>query len=146
MIFIFYIDFSVSIIIMENLVRLLELVYSSGSVCISGVMRLGFQREVQEEESWLSFLRGWCVRVEDRLAYLDAIILELELCINRMHLAQALIQLRVGDNVIFADALMYFQTIRDFEVDKLAKLRLFLQISTIHVGLRRQFVSRFTGV
>ena len=131
---------------MENLVRLMELAYSSGSVYISDVMRFGFQREVQEEESWLSFLRGWYVHVADRLAYLDAIILELELCINQMCLAQVLVQLRNGDDVVFADALMYFQTIRDFEADKLMKLHLFLQISTIHVGLRREFVGRFTGV
>ena len=108
-------------------------------------MRLGFQREVQEEESWLSFLRGWCVYVEDRLAYLDAVILELEMCMNHMSLAQVLLQLRDGDDIVFADAVLYFKTIRDFEADKLAKLHLFLQISTMHAALRREFVGRFTG-
>ena len=128
---------------MENLGRLLELAYSSGSVYVSDVMRLGFRREVQEEESWLSFLRGWCVHVEDRLAYLDAIILELELCVNHMSVARWLLQLRDGDDVVFADAVLYFKTIRDFEADKLAKLYLFLEISTMHASLRRQFVDRF---
>ncbi|PWA59113.1 hypothetical protein CTI12_AA394160 [Artemisia annua] len=131
---------------MDSLVRLLELAYSSESVYISDVMRLGFRREVQEEESWLSFLRGWCVYVEDRLAYLDAVILELELCSNHTSVAQVLVQLRNGDDVVFADAIMYFKVIRDFEADKLAKLHLFLQISTMHVALRREFVGRFTGV
>ncbi|PWA71020.1 hypothetical protein CTI12_AA283740 [Artemisia annua] len=131
---------------MDNLVRLLELVYSSGSVYISDVMRLGFRREVQEEESWISFLRSWCIYVEDRLAYLDAIIYELELCANYMSVVQALVQLRRGDDVVFADAILYFKVIRDFEADKLAKLQLFLQISTMHVALRREFAGRFTGL
>ena len=131
---------------MENLARLLELVYSSRSDYISDAMRLGFQREVQEEESWLSFLRGWCVYVQDRLAYLDAVILELELCMNNVFVTRALIQPRDGDDVIFADAVLYFQVIRDFEADKLAKLLLFLQISTMHIALRREFVGRFAGV
>ena len=131
---------------MENLARLLELVYSSRSDYISDAMRLGFQREVQEEESWLSFLHGWCVHVQDRLAYLDAVILELELCMNNVFVTRALIQPRDGDDVIFADAVLYFQVIRDFEADKLAKLLLFLQISTMHIALRREFVGRFAGV
>ncbi|PWA29228.1 hypothetical protein CTI12_AA627010 [Artemisia annua] len=131
---------------MDRLVRLLELAYSSGSVYISNVIHLGFQREVQEEESWISFLRSWCVYVEDRLAYLDAVIFELELCCNHISVARVLVQLRNGDDVVFADAIMYFKAIRDFEADKLAKLHLFLQISMMHVGLRRQFVGRFTGV
>ncbi|PWA84946.1 hypothetical protein CTI12_AA155170 [Artemisia annua] len=131
---------------MDNLVRLLELAYSSGSVYISDVVRLAFEREVQEEESWISFLRSWCVYVGDRLAYLDAVISELELCANYMSVARALVQLRHGDNVIFVDAIMYFKVIRDFEADKLAKLHLFLEISTMHVALRREFVGRFTGL
>ena len=131
---------------MDNLVRLLELAYSSGAGYAANMMQLGFRREVQEEESWLSFLRGWCVYVQDRLEYLDAIIFELALCINQMSVAQVLVQLRNGDDVVFADALMYFQTIREFEADKLAKLHLFLQISIMQVGLRRDFVRRFGGV
>ena len=131
---------------MDNLVRLLELAYSSGTAYAANMMQLGFRREVQEEESWLSFLRGWCVYVQDRLEYLDAIIFELALCINQMSVAQVLVQLRNGDDVVFADALMYFQTIREFEADKLAKLHLFLQISIMQVGLRRDFVRRFGGV
>ncbi|PWA46946.1 hypothetical protein CTI12_AA501850 [Artemisia annua] len=107
---------------MDRLVRLLELAYSSGSVYMSNVMHLGFRREVQEEESWISFLRAWCVYVEDRLAYLDAVIFELELCSNHISVAQVLVQLRNGDDVVFADAIMYFKVIRDFEADKLAKL------------------------
>ncbi|PWA41328.1 hypothetical protein CTI12_AA554710 [Artemisia annua] len=131
---------------MDNLVRLLELVYSSGSVYISDVMRLAFRREVQEEESWISFVRSWCVYVEDRLAYLDVVISELELCANYMSVAQVVVQLTHGDNVVFADAVMYFKVIRDFEADKLAKMHLLIQISTMHVALRREFVGRFTGV
>ena len=131
---------------MDNLVRLLELAYSSSTAYAANMMQLGFRREVQEEESWLSFLRGWCVYVQDRLEYLDAIIFELALCINQMSVAQVLVQLRNGDDVVFADALMYFQTIREFEADKLAKLHLFLQISIMQVGLRRDFVRRFGGV
>ncbi|PWA59296.1 B3 domain-containing protein [Artemisia annua] len=99
-------EFLLIIAVMDRLVRLLELVYSSGSVYISDVMHLGFRREVQEEESWLSFLRGWCVYVEDRLAYLDAIIWELELCSNDVSVAQVLVQLRNGDGLVFVDAVM----------------------------------------
>ncbi|PWA38213.1 hypothetical protein CTI12_AA583340 [Artemisia annua] len=131
---------------MDRLVRLLELAYSSGSVYMFDVMHLGFRREIQEEESRISFLRAWCVYVEDRLTYLDAVIFELELCSNDISVAQVLVQLRNGDGVVFADAIMYFKVIRDFEADKLAKLRLFLQISTMHVGLRRQFAGRFRAV
>ncbi|PWA90198.1 hypothetical protein CTI12_AA102120 [Artemisia annua] len=109
---------------MDGLVRLLELAYSSSSVYISDVMHLGFQREVQEEQGWLSFLHGWCVYVDDRLAYLDAIIRELELCSNRTSVAQLLVELRSGDDVVFADAIMYFKAIRDFEAEKLANLHL----------------------
>ncbi|PWA99900.1 hypothetical protein CTI12_AA001560 [Artemisia annua] len=94
---------------MDGLVRLLDLAYSSGSVYISDVMHLGFQREVQEEQGWLSFLHGWCVYVADRLAYLDAIIRELELCRNRASVARFLVELRSGDDVVFADAIMYFK-------------------------------------
>ena len=83
------------------------------------------------------------MHVEDRLAYLDAIIFELELCANHMPAAQWLLQLRDGDNVVFADVVLYFKTIRDFEADKLAKLYLFLEISTMHASLRTQFADRF---
>ncbi|PWA79627.1 hypothetical protein CTI12_AA203700 [Artemisia annua] len=103
---------------MDGLVRLLELAYSSGSVYISDVMRLGFQREVQEERGWLSFLQGWCVYIDDRLAYLNAIIWELELCSSRASVVQFLVEFRSGDDVVFADAIMYFKAIRDFEAEK----------------------------
>ncbi|PWA47182.1 hypothetical protein CTI12_AA501480 [Artemisia annua] len=131
---------------MDGLVRLLELAYSSGSVYMSDVMHLGFRREVREEESWLSFLQGWCVYVGDRLAYLDAIIWELEFCSNRLSVAQFLVELRSGDDVVFADAIMYFKAIRNFEAEKLANLFLFLQASTAHVARRRQFAVRFSSV
>ncbi|PWA83165.1 hypothetical protein CTI12_AA170610 [Artemisia annua] len=93
---------------MDGLVRLLELAYSSGSVFISDVMHLGFEREVQEERGWFSFLHGWCMHVADRLAYLNAIIQELEFCSNHVSVARVLVELRAGDNVVFADAIMYF--------------------------------------
>ncbi|PWA53204.1 hypothetical protein CTI12_AA447150 [Artemisia annua] len=131
---------------MDKLVRLLELAYSSGSVYISDVMYLGFQREVQEEQGWLSFLHGWCVYVDDRLAYLDAIIRELEFCRNHVSVARFLVELRSGDDAVFADAILYFKAISDFEAEKLANLHLFLQASAAHVARRRQFVSRFSSM
>ncbi|PWA88046.1 hypothetical protein CTI12_AA124180 [Artemisia annua] len=109
-------------------------------------MPVAFQREVQEEQGWLSFLRGWCVHFEDRLAYLDAVIWELELCSNRASVARFLVELRNGDYVVFADAIMYFKAIREFEADKLDNLYLFLQASVMHVARRREFVARFGGV
>ncbi|PWA65229.1 hypothetical protein CTI12_AA337270 [Artemisia annua] len=124
---------------MDGLVTLLKLAYSSGSVYISDVMHLAFQREVQEE-------RGWCVHFEDRLAYLDAIIWELELCSNRASVARFFVELRNGDYVVFADAIMYFKAIRNFEADKLDNLYLFLQASVMHVARRSEFVARFGGV
>ncbi|PWA75062.1 hypothetical protein CTI12_AA244110 [Artemisia annua] len=104
---------------------LLELAYSAGSPFISDVMRLGFQREAEEERGWVSFLHGWCVHVADRLVYLNAIIQELEYCSGNMFAAQLLVALRSGDDVVFVDAIMYFKTIRDFGAQKLENLQLF---------------------
>ncbi|PWA34509.1 hypothetical protein CTI12_AA618430 [Artemisia annua] len=101
------------------------------------------KREVQEERGWFSFLHGWCVHVSDRLAYLNAIIHELELCSNHMSVARLLVELRSGDSIVFADAIMYFKAIRDFEAEKLANLHLFLEASAAHLGRRRQFAARF---
>ncbi|PWA62377.1 hypothetical protein CTI12_AA363310 [Artemisia annua] len=128
---------------MDNLVTLLELAYSAGSPFISDVMRLGFQREVQEERGWLSFLHGWCVCVADRLVYLNAIIEELEYCSNNMFAAQLLVALKSGDDVVFADAIMYFKAIRDFEAQKLENLQLLLTASEMQLTRRMQFVARF---
>ncbi|PWA40144.1 hypothetical protein CTI12_AA565530 [Artemisia annua] len=119
---------------MDSLVRLLELAYSARSVNISDVMYLGFQREVQEEQGWLSFLHGCFVYVADRLAYLDAIIWELELCRERISVVRFLVELRSGDDVVLADAVTYFRSIREFEA------------SAAHIARRRQFVTRFSGV
>ncbi|PWA97697.1 hypothetical protein CTI12_AA022640 [Artemisia annua] len=113
---------------------------------MSDVMYLGFQREVQEEQSWLSFLRGWCVHVADRLAYLDAIIWELELCREGSSVVHFLVEWRSGDDVVLADAVMYFRGIHEFEAQKLDNLFLFLQASVAQVARRRQFVARFSGV
>ena len=109
-------------------------------------MHLGFQREVQEERGWFSFLHGWCVHVGDRLAYLNAIIQELEFCSNHMSVARLLVELRSGDNIVFADAIMYFKAIRDFEAEKLANLHLFLEASASHLRRRRQFAARFNSM
>ncbi|PWA76745.1 hypothetical protein CTI12_AA229860 [Artemisia annua] len=128
---------------MDNLVMLLELAYSAGSPFISDVMRLGFHREVQEERGWFSFLHGWCVYVADRLVYLNAIIEELEYCSNNMFAAQLLVALRSGDDVVFADAIMYFKAIRVFEAQKLENLQLFLTASEMQLTRRMQFVARF---
>ncbi|PWA60364.1 Eukaryotic porin/Tom40 [Artemisia annua] len=103
-------------------------------------------REVQEEQGWLSFLHGWCVYVADRLAYLDAIIRELELCRERISVVRFLVELRNGGDVVFADAVTYFKSIREFEAEKLDNLHLFLQASAAHVARRRQFVARFSSV
>ncbi|PWA43534.1 hypothetical protein CTI12_AA534840 [Artemisia annua] len=130
---------------MDGLVKLLELAYSARSVNISDVMYLGFQREVQEEQGWLSFLHGWYVYVADRLAYLDAIIRE-ELCRERISVIRFLVELRNGDDIVFADAVTYFKSIREFEAEKLDTLHLFLQASAAHVARRRQFVARFSSV
>ena len=121
---------------MDALVRFLELVYSANSPSVTHVMRLGFSREVQEERSWISFLRGWCVHVADRVTYLDAIILELEFCCSYLSVTQLLVEVRVGDDVVFADAIIYFKTIRDFEIEKLQNLHLFLQAYAVHLARR----------
>ncbi|PWA81149.1 hypothetical protein CTI12_AA176510 [Artemisia annua] len=128
---------------MDNLVMLLELAYYAGSPSISDVMRLGFQREVQEERGWFSFLHGWCVHVADRLVYLNAIIEELEYCSSNMFAAQLLVALRSGDDIVFADSIMYFKAIRDFEAQKLENLQLFLRASEMQLTRRMQFVARF---
>ncbi|PWA66413.1 hypothetical protein CTI12_AA330070 [Artemisia annua] len=128
---------------MDNLVMLLELAYSAGSPSISDVVRLGFQREVQEERSWFSFLRGCCVHVGDRLVYLNAIIKELEYCSSNMFAAQLLVALRSGDDIVLADSIMYFKAIRDFEAQKLENLQLFLRASEMQLTRRMQFVARF---
>ncbi|PWA35782.1 hypothetical protein CTI12_AA606220 [Artemisia annua] len=131
---------------MDGLVRLLELAYSSGAIYISDVMHFGFQREVQEERGWFSYLNGWCVHVADRLAYLDGIIQELEFCFNHMSEAQLLMELRSGDAIVLVDSIMYFKAIREFEAEKLANLRLFLQASAMHLERRMLFVARFNAV
>ncbi|PWA99678.1 hypothetical protein CTI12_AA002090 [Artemisia annua] len=131
---------------MDSLVRLLELAYSARSASISDVMYLGFQREVQEEEGWVSFLRGWGVYVADLLAYLDAIVRELEVCRERVSVVRFLVELRNGDDIVFADAITYFKSIREFEAQKLDNLHLFLQASVTHVVRRRQFVARFNSM
>ncbi|PWA89877.1 hypothetical protein CTI12_AA106850 [Artemisia annua] len=131
---------------MDGLVRLLELAYSAGSVSVIDIMRLGFEREVQEERDWFSFLYGWCVHVADRVAYLDAIIRELEFCSNDVSVAQLVVELRSGDGLVFADSIMYFKTIRDFEAEKLANMQLFLQASGAHLRQRMQFLARFNAM
>ncbi|PWA52195.1 hypothetical protein CTI12_AA457120 [Artemisia annua] len=113
---------------MDRLSLLLELSYSSTSFCILDMMHLGFQREVQKERSWFSFLHGWCVHVADRLMYLDAIFQELACCSGHISIAQSVIQLRSGDNIVFADSITYFKGIRNFEAEKLANLHLFFRL------------------
>ncbi|PWA76594.1 hypothetical protein CTI12_AA230910 [Artemisia annua] len=127
---------------MDGLVRLLELSYGSGCGYASDIMRFGFQREVQEERSWFSYLYGWCVHVTDRVAYLDGIIQELEFCYNHMSEVQMLMELRNSDGIVLLDSIMYFQTIREFEAEKLANLCLFLQVSAMH--LDRFFAGLFS--
>ncbi|PWA64902.1 hypothetical protein CTI12_AA337370 [Artemisia annua] len=131
---------------MDSFVRLLELAYSADSVSAIEIMRLGFQREVQEERGWFSFLYGWCVHVADWLAYLDAIIQELEICSGDMSVARLVVELRSGDGLVFADSVTYFKAIRDFEAEKLANMRLFLQASAAHLGRRMQFLARFNAM
>ncbi|PWA86082.1 abscisic aldehyde oxidase 3 [Artemisia annua] len=103
-------------------------------------------RRFRKSKVGCRFLHGWCVYVDDRLAYLDAIIRELELLSNRASVARFLVELRSGDDVVFADAIMYIKAIRDFEAEKLANLHLFLQASAVHVARRRQFVARFSNM
>ena len=86
------------------------------------------------------------MHVADRVLYLDAIILELEFCCSHLPVTQLLVELRTGDDVIFADAIMYFKAIRDFEIEKLHNLQLFLQASAAHLARRMEFLSRFDGV
>ncbi|PWA86767.1 polyubiquitin [Artemisia annua] len=74
--------------VMDGLFRLLELAYASRGVYVSDIMRFAFQREVEEERGWFSYLNGWRVQVADRVAYLDGIIQELEFCFNHMSEAQ----------------------------------------------------------
>ncbi|PWA72394.1 hypothetical protein CTI12_AA271140 [Artemisia annua] len=131
---------------MDGFVRLLELAYSARSVSVVDVMRLGFEREVQEERGWFSFLHGWCVHVADRVAYLDAIIQELEFCSSDMFVAQLVVELRSGDGVVLADSIMYFKAIRDFEAKKLANMQLFLDASAVHLGRHMQFLARFNAM
>ncbi|PWA67128.1 nucleic acid-binding, OB-fold protein [Artemisia annua] len=59
-----------------------------------------------------------------------------------MSVARLLVELRSGDNIVFADAIMYFKAIHGFEVEKLANLHLFLEASAAHLGRRRQFAAR----
>ncbi|PWA49854.1 hypothetical protein CTI12_AA472180 [Artemisia annua] len=101
---------------MDNLVRLLELAYAAGSVSAVEVMRLGFQRE------------------------------ELEFCIHDMSVAQLVVELSSDDGLVFADSIMYFKTIRDFEAEKLANIQLFLQASPAHLSRRMQFLARFNAI
>ncbi|PWA89257.1 hypothetical protein CTI12_AA107920 [Artemisia annua] len=117
---------------MDGLVRLLELAYSARSVSVVDVMRLGFEREVQEER--------------DRVAYLDAIIQELEFCSSDMFVAQLVVELRSGDGVVLADSIMYFKAIRDFEAEKLANMQLSLDASALHLGRCMQFLARFNAM
>ncbi|PWA74623.1 hypothetical protein CTI12_AA250220 [Artemisia annua] len=131
---------------MDNLVRLLELAYAAGSVSAVEIMRLGFQREVQEERGWFSFLYGWCVHVADRVAFLNAIIQELEFCIGDMSIAELVVELRSDDGLVFADSIMYFKAIRNFEAEKLANIQLFLQASAAHLNRRMQFLARFNAM
>ncbi|PWA98833.1 hypothetical protein CTI12_AA011630 [Artemisia annua] len=131
---------------MDGLVRLLELAYSARSVFVVDVMCLDFEREVQEERGWFSFLHGWCVHVADRVAYFDAIIQELEFCSSDMFVAQLVVELRSGDGVVLADSIMYFKAIRDFEAEKLANMQLFLDASAVHLGRRMQFLARFNAM
>ncbi|PWA48616.1 hypothetical protein CTI12_AA487480 [Artemisia annua] len=123
-----------------------RLAYSAGLVSVADVMRLGFEREVQEERGWFSFLYGWCVHVADRVAYLNAIIQKLEFCSSDMSVAQLVVELRSGDGLVFADSIMYFKAIRDFEAEKLANMQLFLQASAAHLGRHTQFVARFNAM
>ncbi|PWA42211.1 hypothetical protein CTI12_AA528320 [Artemisia annua] len=127
---------------MDGFTRLLELVYSTRSFYLVDAIRLGFEREVQEERGWFSFLYGWCVNVADRVAYLNAIIDELEYCSRDMSAAEFVVELRSGDALVFADSVMYFKTIRDFEVQKLENMHLFLQASAAHLECRMQFLAR----
>ncbi|PWA52065.1 hypothetical protein CTI12_AA357000 [Artemisia annua] len=109
-------------------------------------MHFGFEREVQEERGWFSYLQGWCVHVADRLAYLDGIIQELKFCSNHMSEARLLVELRSGDAIVFVDSIIYFKAIREFEAEKLANLRLFLQASAAHPDRRMLFAARFNAM
>ncbi|PWA80657.1 Glucose/ribitol dehydrogenase [Artemisia annua] len=71
---------------------------------------------------------------------------ELEFCSSHMSVAQLVMELRSGDNIVFVDSIMYFKAIRDFETEKLANLQLFLEASAAHLGRRRQFLARFNAM
>ncbi|PWA81194.1 hypothetical protein CTI12_AA189590 [Artemisia annua] len=131
---------------MDNLVRLLELAYASGCAHATDIMRFGFEREVQEERSWFSYLYGWCIHVADQVAYLDGIIQELEFCYNHMSEVQILMEFENGDGIVLLDSIMYFHTIREFQTQKLTNLRIFLEVSAMRLEECMLFVSRFNGM
>ncbi|PWA58114.1 hypothetical protein CTI12_AA401330 [Artemisia annua] len=71
---------------------------------------------------------------------------ELEFCIHDMSVAQLVVELSSDDGLVFADSIMYFKTIRDFEAEKLANIQLFLQASPAHLSRRMQFLARFNAI
>lgn len=129
---------------MVGLLLLLELGLSSSSPFFSGMMGLCFEREVDEERAWQGFLRVWCTHVGDQLTYLDCLIHKLELCSTNISVAQSVTQLRVGDDIVIADSIMYLKTIREFEAEKLSNLQMLFAASQNHQCRRRRFASRFS--
>ena len=63
-----------------------------------------------------------------------------------MFVAQLVVELRSGDGVVLADSIMYFKAIRNFEVEKLANMQLFLHASAAHLDRRMQFLARFNAM
>ena len=118
---------------MAELLLLVELSFSSNSPFFTGMMRLCFEMEVDEERAWQAFLRVWCTHVGEHVAYLDCVIRELELCSSNISTAQSVMQLRLGDDVLVADSIMYLRAIRNFEAEKLSNLQTLFAASESHL-------------
>ncbi|PWA57817.1 hypothetical protein CTI12_AA405680 [Artemisia annua] len=113
----------------------------------------GVQHERSSRGVWVVFVFAWLVCTCQRsvglsrwLAYLDAIIQELEFCSGHISIAQLVTEPSIGDNLVFADSIIYFKSIRDFEAEKLANLNLFLEASAAHLRRRREFAIRFNAM
>ncbi|PWA58971.1 hypothetical protein CTI12_AA194790 [Artemisia annua] len=131
---------------MAELLLLVELSFSSNSFFFHDMMRLGFQREVDNELGWQMLMWGCCTHVANQLIYLDSIINELELCSNNIAVAQTVMEVRFGDDVLVGDSIMYLVTARNYEAGKFRNLHSLLAASEAHLCRRRWFVGRFDGL
>lgn len=113
---------------MDGFLTLSELSFGADFTRLKDMIRICFQREVDEERKWESFVRAKCMQVSERLRYRYYVIRDLHYFANR---------------AAAADAVTYLREIQAYEHEKLEGLR--AMVRQVHTAVinRRRYMGRY---